>query len=53
MNLAYAQARGDWIVVSNPDVRFQPGCVDPLLRAWKRDPSVGAAAPRGLSGRGR
>ncbi|MFO1052941.1 MAG: glycosyltransferase family 2 protein [Planctomycetota bacterium] len=53
MNLAYAQAKGDWIVVSNPDVRYLPDTIDPLLRAMERDPTIGTAAPRGYLDPGR
>lgn len=47
MNLAFARSRGQWILVSNPDIRYLPNTIDPLLRAMERDPSIGAAAPRG------
>ena len=47
MNLALEHARGDWILVSNPDVLFLPGTVDGLLRLMERDPTVGTAAPEG------
>ena len=32
MNICYERARGQWIVVSNPDVEFTPGWIDKLLR---------------------
>lgn len=47
-NAGCASARGPWILVANPDVVFQPGCVDALLRAAERDPAVAAAAPLGF-----
>jgi GT2 family glycosyltransferase len=48
MNLAYARARGRFVLVSNPDIRYLGNTVDPLLRAMERDASIGAAAPRGF-----
>lgn len=47
MNLAYSHARGRWILISNPDIVYLANTVDPILRAMERDPSIGAAAPRG------
>ena len=47
MNLAFAHARGRYLLVSNPDIQYLPNTVDPLVRALERDGSIGAAAPRG------
>ena len=47
MNLALEHATGDWILVSNPDVLFQPGCLSLLLRHLESHPDTGAAAPAG------
>ncbi len=47
MNLALTHATGDWILVSNPDVLFQPDCLSLLLRHLETHPDTGAAAPRG------
>ncbi len=52
MNLAYAHARGRWILVSNPDVVFQPGCLDGLLRYLEDHADAGAVAPAGYWDRG-
>ncbi len=35
----------EWIVISNPDVRFSPGSIDQLLSAAD-DPTIGAVGPR-------
>ncbi len=48
MNVALAQSRGRWLLVCNPDLLFAPGCIDRLLRAAERDPTIGAAAPEGF-----
>lgn len=42
---------GTHIIVSNPDVRFQPGCLDGLL-APLSDPQVGISVPRILDAEG-
>lgn len=47
MNLALEHATGDWILVSNPDVLFQPDCLSLLLRHLQDHPETGAAAPMG------
>jgi GT2 family glycosyltransferase len=46
MNLARSHARGRWLVVSNPDIRYLPNTITPLIRAMERDATIGAAAPR-------
>lgn len=48
MNLAYAQSRGAWVVISNPDVLFGAHCLDRLLRYAEGHPDCGAAAPEGF-----
>lgn len=48
MNLAYQHAEGDLILVSNPDVVFQPGCMRELITAFDRHPKAGAVAPEGF-----
>ncbi|MCA8955364.1 MAG: glycosyltransferase family 2 protein [Planctomycetes bacterium] len=48
MNLGLARASGDAVLVCNPDIVFLEGCVDRLLDAVERDPTVGAAAPEGF-----
>jgi len=47
-NLGCAGSDAPWLLVSNPDVVYQPGCLDALLRAAERDPGVAAAAPLGF-----
>lgn len=34
-----------WILVSNPDVAFEPGSIDALRRAGDADPSIGSVGP--------
>ncbi|MBK8974700.1 MAG: glycosyltransferase family 2 protein [Planctomycetes bacterium] len=48
MNLALRHARGQWLLVSNPDVEYRAGTTDRLLRAMERDASIGAAMPAGF-----
>ncbi len=48
MNVAYSHARGRWLLVSNPDVKFLAHAVDRLLRTMEARPDVGAAAPEGF-----
>lgn len=47
MNLAYAQASGRLVLVSNPDVIYQPGCVEALVRYQDAHDEAGAVAPVG------
>jgi GT2 family glycosyltransferase len=48
MNLAYAHCSGEWVLVTNPDVLFEAGCLDGLLRYAEAHPDCGAAAPEGF-----
>jgi N-acetylglucosaminyl-diphospho-decaprenol L-rhamnosyltransferase len=48
MNLAYAQARGRWILVSNPDLLFGPGLIPRLQRHLENDPAAGIVVPKGF-----
>ncbi|MEM7203373.1 MAG: glycosyltransferase family 2 protein [Planctomycetota bacterium] len=52
MNLAYRHARGQWLLVSNPDVLFLPGTLDELLRYAETHADAGAVAPAGYWDRG-
>ena len=47
MNVALAHARGRWILVSNPDVLFQPGMLPALQRRLEADPRIGITVPKG------
>src|SRR5690606_9266997 len=47
MNLALSRARGDMVLVCNPDIVFLRGCVDGLVRYLQAHPDAGAAAPEG------
>jgi N-acetylglucosaminyl-diphospho-decaprenol L-rhamnosyltransferase len=44
-NLGAAGARGEWLVVANPDVAWEPGSLDELLAAARRWPEAGCLGP--------
>lgn len=44
-NLGARGAVGEWIVVANPDVRWEPGALDELLAAGRRWPAAGCLGP--------
>jgi hypothetical protein len=48
MNLAYAHARGQWILISNPDLLFGPGLISKLQRHLEADPRAGIVVPKGF-----
>jgi N-acetylglucosaminyl-diphospho-decaprenol L-rhamnosyltransferase len=48
-NLAVPRAPGEWVVVANPDVRWEPGALDTLLDAVERWPRAGVLGPSILS----
>jgi GT2 family glycosyltransferase len=52
INLAYGESSGRYVLVCNPDVSFQPGCIDALLGYLEEHGDVGAAAPEGFLDRG-
>lgn len=39
----------EWILVSNPDTRFEPGSIDVLLDTGRRTPDAGTLGPRVLN----
>jgi len=45
MNVALSHARGALLLVCNPDLVFQPGCIAELARQLERDSSAGVATP--------
>lgn len=45
-------AGADWVLVVNPDVTFEPGAIDELLRVGESDPSIGAVGPQILTALG-
>lgn len=47
VNLCFRHSRGRWILVSNPDLLFPPGCIDALLRHLEQNPKTGCAVPKG------
>jgi N-acetylglucosaminyl-diphospho-decaprenol L-rhamnosyltransferase len=51
-NLGVARAPGDWVVVANPDLRWEPGALDTLLEAVERWPAAGVLGPEILSPEG-
>jgi N-acetylglucosaminyl-diphospho-decaprenol L-rhamnosyltransferase len=44
-NLGASGADGDWLVVANPDVHWEPGALDELLAAAGRWPRAGCLGP--------
>jgi len=44
-NLGAAGATGEWLVVANPDVAWDPGALDELLAAAERWPGAGCLGP--------
>ena len=48
MNLAMAHSRGQWLLVSNPDVLFAEGLISKLLRHLENDPKAGIVVPKGF-----
>jgi GT2 family glycosyltransferase len=48
MNLAFAQSRGKWIMVSNPDLVFTQGLIPKLQRYLEADPKAGIVVPKGF-----
>jgi len=53
MNLAYEHARGEYVLVLNPDLVFFDGCVEALYRHLVSHPDVGAVGPDGWWENGR
>jgi len=52
-NLGLADAATDWVVVANPDVRFEPGSIDILLEHAARWPEAGAFGPAVIESNGK
>ncbi len=53
MNLAFAEARGEYLLVLNPDLVFMPGCVEALYAHLRSHPGTGACGPIGYWDRGK
>lgn len=51
-NLAASHARGEWLVVLNPDILFSSDVLTPLVRQMTSDDRIGVGAPRLLTPRG-
>ncbi len=51
-NLGVPRAPGEWVVVANPDLRWEPGALDTLLEAVERWPGAGVLGPAILSADG-
>lgn len=45
VNRGMAQTAGTWVVIANPDVRWEPGSLDVLLDATRRWPAAGVLGP--------
>ena len=52
-NLGIGRSTEDWVVISNPDVRFEPGAIDSLREAASRWPRAGVLGPQILTPDGR
>jgi N-acetylglucosaminyl-diphospho-decaprenol L-rhamnosyltransferase len=48
-NVGVPHAPGDWVVVANPDLRWEPGALDTMLDAVERWPRAGVLGPAILS----
>jgi N-acetylglucosaminyl-diphospho-decaprenol L-rhamnosyltransferase len=48
-NLAVPLSAGEWVVVANPDLRWEPGALDALVEATQRWPRAGVLGPAILS----
>jgi GT2 family glycosyltransferase len=46
MNQAMAASRGEWICLLGPDTRVRPEALSRLTALLRRNPAIGAAAPR-------
>lgn len=51
-NMGAAKGGGDWLVVANPDVVWEPGTLDTMLGAAERWPRAGAFGPAIRTGDG-
>ncbi len=51
-NAGVPRVAGDWVVVANPDLRWEPGALDTLLDAVGRWPRAGVLGPAILSADG-
>jgi O-antigen biosynthesis protein len=45
-NVAAERARGDLLVLLNPDALVRPGWIEPLIETLEADPGIGAVVPR-------
>ena len=52
-NLGVRDSSEDWIVIANPDVRFEPGAIDALLEVASRWPRAGVLGPQIITPDGR
>ena len=52
-NAGLARARGEWLLLLNPDTLVQPGAVETLITFLAAHPAAGMAAPRLLYGDGK
>jgi GT2 family glycosyltransferase len=46
-NLGMRHVTADWVMITNPDVVFMPGSLQPMLEVLYAGPKVGAVGPRG------
>lgn len=52
-NAGVAESSEEWVLVSNPDIRFEPGSLDELLVVARRWPMAGVLGPRIHTAEGR
>jgi GT2 family glycosyltransferase len=46
VNAGIKEAKGEFILISNPDVVYLPGCIKEMLGLLKKDKTIGAVGPR-------
>jgi N-acetylglucosaminyl-diphospho-decaprenol L-rhamnosyltransferase len=51
-NKAVPHVPGDWVVIANPDLRWEPGSLDTMLESAQRWPRAGAIGPAILTADG-
>jgi len=46
VNIGIRKAKGEHILITNPDVVYQPGCIEAMVRALTELPRCGAVGPK-------
>jgi len=47
-NRTIKQAKGDYVLLLNPDTKIEPNCVDKLIKAMEQDKTIGICMPKML-----